>query len=743
MTSKPEYDNPAYKDPSLTVDERVDDLLARMTVKEKARQMDMYHGSSFIDGKDPATGKCTFESTVLAGSMEEIIGRDGIGCIHDLYPRDSAISNDIQMYCREKTRLGIPVLISEEALHGLCSEGNTVFPQMLALASTFSRDLARRVGAAIASEMRAKGIHLTFSPVLEIARDPRWGRTEETFGEDTFLAGEMGLGIVKGLQGESLALETSVVAEPKHFAVHSLSKGGLNCASVSVGEREIRRDYFPVFKKAVAEGGAMSVMCAYHSIDGIPCASDKWLLKKVLRDEWGFRGFVCSDLGAIRRLCEVHMTAQSPEDALRQAVEAGMDMQFYDFGHAFFQEKIIEMVQNGLLKMEDIDRAVGGILRVKFQLGLFDNPYVDATLSGRKSRCREHLDLALEAARECICLLKNENGILPIDCAATRKIALIGPNAFLTQTGDYSADMLENPIATLFSELSGMLPAHVRLLGEKGVDVFEGEYDQVSRAAEIASECDVAILVCGESSMISGEGRDRASLSLPGRQPELVKAVCGTGTPVVLVLMNGRPLALEWEKEHVRAIIEAWYPGEMASRAIAEVLLGICNPSGKLPVSFPKSAGHLPAYYNKLNGDERVYADGDSAPVFCFGDGTGYSEFLYSGLTVLQDGEGAAGKVHLSVHVKNTGRAAGKETVQLYLNDVVSSTAKAYRDLKGFEKIHLEPGETKTVEFVLGTDALATLGKDMKWVVEPGKFKVFVGSNLHDLLEGEFTMKGS
>jgi beta-glucosidase len=742
MSNNLKSDNLTYRNPSLTIDERVDDLLARMTTREKARQMDMHHGSAFIHDKDPVTEKCTLTSTVLPGSLEEIVGEDGIGCIHDLYPRNSAISNDIQKYCREKTRLGIPVLISEEALHGLCSEGNTVFPQMLALASTFSRDLAKRVGAAIAAEMRSKGIHLTFSPVLEIARDPRWGRTEETFGEDTFLAGEMGLGIVKGLQGKSLALDTSVVAEPKHFAVHSLSRGGLNCAPVSVGEREMRRDYFPVFKKAVIEGGAMSVMCAYHSIDGIPCASDEWLLKKVLRDEWGFRGFVCSDLGAIRRLCEVHMTAQSPEDALRQAVEAGMDMQFYDFDHQFFQEKIVEMVQGGLLKTEDIDRAVGGILRVKFELGLFDNPYVDVTLSSRKSRCREHLDLALEAARECICLLKNENAVLPVDCAKIRKIALIGPNAFHTQTGDYSADMSENPVSTLFDELSVMLPGHVRLLGEKGVDVFEGEYEQISRAAEIASECDMAIVVCGESSKISGEGRDRVSLFLPGRQQELVKAVCETGTPVVLVLSNGRPLVLEWEREHVQGIIEAWYPGEMAARAIAEVLLGICNPSGKLPISFPKSTGQIPVHYNRLKGEQTDYADGDSTPAFCFGDGFGYSEFLYSGLSVLQDGEGAQGKFRISLQVKNTGRTAGRETVQLYLHDEVSSTVKACRDLKGFEKIHLEPGEEKTVVFVLGTDALATLGKNMKWEVEPGKCKVFAGSNLHDLLECEFIVKG-
>ncbi len=868
-----------YWDPEVPVGERVKDLLSRMTLLEKVRQMDMYNGSHFTDKMDPVTHKCSKDSRVRWDKLKEIIGEEGIGCIHDLYPLDSSVPNEIQRYCREHTRLGIPVLISEEALHGLSSPGNTIFPQMIALASTFNRKLAEKVGKAIASEIRSKGIHLSFAPVLEISRDPRWGRTEETFGEDTYLAGEMGLNIVRGMQGESLASDTSIVAEPKHFAVHSKSDGGLNCGPVSIGEREIRRDYLPVFRKAIVEGGALSVMCAYHSIDGIPCASSEWLLKDVLRKEWDFKGFVCSDLGAIQRLHTVHKTADTHTDAIWQAISSGVDMQFYDYPNADFQHKLIQMVQAGELDEAEIDRAAGSVLYVKFMLGLFENPFVDTELAGKLTRCQEHLDIALQVARECICLLKND-GILPLDTQKVRKIALIGPNAMDTKLGDYSAETFGNHIATVYEELSALLPPSVTLVAEKGVEVIEGQmeairsnalfspdlgakglkgeyyndmemrgepdlirideqidfnfimkvpggaingnefavrwtgniilrqdkeclvgissmdrarlwineelisecgdemsaasgsrmyrfrageayrvkieyfkkkgggeiirlgwasnYQQIDRAVKIASESDVAILVCGESGDVCGESRDRRELSLPGRQLELLKAVCSTGKPVVLVLMNGRPLTLTWENENTAAIVESWYPGEFGAKAIAQTLLGQCCPSGKLPISFPRSVGQLPVYYNRPEIRGKGYVDGDAKPLFSFGDGLSYASFRYSDLVIQAEDYTENREVSVQVCVENISDVEGMETVQLYVIDEYSSTVKGAADLKCFEKITLKPHQSKIIRFKLGDEALSTLGKDMVWRVEPGWFRILVGGNLNDCLQGRF-----
>lgn len=871
-----------YKNSNLPIDERVEDLLKRMTLREKVRQMDMYNGSQFIDKMDPVTRKCMRSSKVRQDKLEDIIGREGIGCIHDLYPIDSSIPNEIQKYCREHTRLGIPVLIAEEGLHGLNSPGNTIFPQMISLASTFNRELVEKVGKAIAAEMRSKGIHISFSPVLEISRDPRWGRTEETFGEDTYLAGEMASAIVRGMQGESLDTDTSVVAMVKHFAVHSKSDGGLNCGPVSVGEREIRRDYLPVFRKAVVEAGALSIMCAYHSIDGIPCASNEWLMKDILRKEWGFKGFVCSDLGAIQRLHTIHKTAESHKDAIKQAITAGMDMQFYDYSNTDFQCKIIQMVQAGELNEDEINRAVRSILYVKFMLGLFDNPYVDINLSKKYTRCKEHLDTAYQAAQESICLLKND-GILPLNLKKIQKIALIGPNAIDTKLGDYTADIFGNHITTVYEELSNLLPSSVNLEFEKGVEIVDGQmetirsdvlyspdltskglkgeyyndirmngepdmvrideqvdfnfiteipdhsingnefavrwtgniilkenkecmvgintldrarlwindelisvcedekevmadsrtynfragevyrvkieyikrkgggeiiqlgwasnYQQIARAVKIASESDVAIVVCGESGDVSGESRDRSDLSLPGRQLELIKSICSTKKPVILVLMNGRPLTLSWEKENLSAIIESWYPGEFGAKAIAQTLLGLCNPSGKLPISFPRSVGQLPVHYNRLKSTEKGYVDGDKKPLFKFGEGLSYALFRYYDLIIDTKEYYNTGEISIQVTIENVSNIEGHEIVQVYVSDEYSSTVKSVVELKQFRKIFLKPYEAKTIQFRLGHDALSTLGRDMVWRVEPGNFDIFVGSNLNNCLRCSFKIE--
>ncbi|NLG25280.1 MAG: beta-glucosidase [Clostridiales bacterium] len=841
-----------YKDANAPIDARVADLLSRMTLREKVRQMDMYSGEALAEGLDPIDRKCTADSRPPSeDAMRAVIGAEGIGCVHDLYPTDARIPNAIQAFAMAHTRLGIPVLFSEEALHGLCSAGNTIFPQMIALAATFNRRLALGVGRGIAAEMRTKGLHLAFAPVLELARDPRWGRAEETFGEDAYLAGEMAHGVISGMHGDSPSSPTSILAEPKHFAMHSISAGGCNCAPVSAGERELRRDYLPVWRRAM-DAGALSVMCAYHATDGVPCAADAALLKDILRGELGFRGFVCSDLGAIRRLRDLHRVAETPEDAIRQAVAAGVDMQFYDYDHALFQGALVEMVESGELPLSEIDRAAGCVLRAKFELGLFDRPLEDPAAAARYARRPEHLATALDAARECVCLLKND-GALPIDAGKVRRVAIVGPGAFQTQLGDYSAPTRDHPPSPLWKELEALLPEGIELVAERGVDVTGGamrpvparllctpdgaergllgeyfndlemagapaltrvdrlvdfnfitrvpgggvegnqfaarwtgylvargsgevtlgvdtsdraklylddrliadssgertarvhleagarhairleyvkrrgggermrlglatDYDGIDRAAALAAESDLAIVALSENEDVCGEGRDRADLSLPGRQSELLRAVAATGTPAVLVLMHGR--------------------------ALAEVLVGQIDPSGRLPVSFPRSAGQLPVYYGMLNDTGGAYVDDDGRPTYRFGDGLSYTSFEYADLAIDARGEGRDFCARVSAAVRNVGRRAGVAVAMLFIADRASSTVKPRLELKGFEKLRLEPGEAARVAFELDAAALSTLGRDMRWALEPGAFTVRVGPNATDGAEGEFIIPG-
>ena len=468
-----------YMNTNLAIEDRVKDLLSKMTLEEKARQMDMYSGSLFVDKMSSISRTAVGSDTRFIKEKAAVIIKElGVGCIHDLYPIDSDLSNTIQEFVINNSRLGIPVLFSEEALHGLSSPGNTIFPQAITMASTWNEELVTKIGKAIAAETRSKGIHLVFNPVLEIARDPRWGRTEETYGEDTCLASRLGLSMVNGLQGDSLSSPDSVVAEVKHFAVHSIPNGGLNCMSCSVGERMIRSDFLPVFKSTIVDGKAMSVMCAYHSIDGIPCAAHKWLLTDILRGEWGFQGYVCSDLGAIKRLHTIHRVADSFEDAIKQAVEAGVDMQFFDFDNDFFQSSIISLVNSGALSQTAVDRAVSSILRVKFMLGLFDRPLIEPSLSKKVTRSKKHLDISLETARQGICLLKNKDNLLPLSKEMT-KIAVIGPNADHLPLGDYTPPVQGFKEVTLLEGIRQIAKESVSVVYEKGCSIREIDLEPV------------------------------------------------------------------------------------------------------------------------------------------------------------------------------------------------------------------------------------------------------------------------
>jgi len=448
-------DTPDYRNPELPVKARVADLLSRMTIEEKARQMDMYGGGS-------VRGPGGFSAEKAA----EVMGELGMGSIHDLYPR-APLANQIQRYAVENTRLGIPILFIEEGLHGLCAGGYTIFPQAIGMAATWDTDLVQKIGAVIGAESRASGVHECLSPVLGLARDPRWGRTEETYGEDTYLASRMAVAMVTGMQGKTLNSDHTIIAEPKHFAAHSIPEGGRNTAPVPIGERELREVFLPVFRAAFVEGGAMSVMSAYSEIDGVPCTGNKWLLTDVLRGEWGFQGFVLTDLGAISMLYNTHHTAATEVDAILQAVQAGVDMQFYDFGHELFQNGVVELVSQGRLAMADVDRAVGRILTVKFMLGLFDNPYTDETLGPRVIRCEKHRELALRAARETVCLLKNDGDVLPLS-KSIRTIAVLGPNADSPRLGDYTGERRQ---VTVLEGIKAIVPSGTEVLYERGTAV--------------------------------------------------------------------------------------------------------------------------------------------------------------------------------------------------------------------------------------------------------------------------------
>jgi beta-glucosidase len=872
QATEPEF---AYRNSKLPLEQRVDDLSARMTLAEKARQLDMYWGHEVSEN-----GQFSVEKAASA------IGTEGIGSIHDLYPESAALINKIQQCAVEKTRLGIPILLIEEGLHGYLGEGSTTFPVPLGIASSWDTSLVYEMGRVIAAEGRAHGVHMVLGPVLDLARDPRWGRTEETYGEDPYLSAMTGLAMVTGLQGTDLKSDASIIAEPKHFAIHGIPESGSNCAPVSIGEREARSAPLFVFETTIRKGGALGVMAAYHELDGIPCTANSWLLTDILRKEWGFGGFVLSDYGAIGLQVAIHKTAASPKEAIINALLAGVDMQFYDFPHDVFQASIIEAVGDGSLSLSVVDRAVGDVLRVKFMVGLFENPYTDQSLVTQRFHTLANRQLALQASRESICLLKNERNLLPLS-KNLKSIAIIGPMADVSALGGYSprgavgttvlqeirekigenvtvrfeegvipnvsltviepkylhppnshqsgllGGYFDNPdlksvpafsrvdtnmapywgmdspgpgvgsdhfsvkwTGTLTAPVSGryelglitddkgrlywndqllidnwdnfklnvMMTKEVRLKAGKAYPICleygeETEYagirlkwrlieedargshgnDPIAKAVKAARKSDVALVVVGESAEVVGEGRDRANLDLDEYQSRLVKAVAATGTPTVVVLLNGRPLSINWIAKNIPAIIEAWYPGEAGGKALADILFGDVNPSGKLPISFPKSVGQLPIYYNRKPSANRSYVDMDSQPLFPFGYGLSYTTFEYSNLEIEPRQGSIKDTILVSVTINNTGNREGVEVVQLYLNDVISSVTTPVLALKGFARVSLNPGEQKNIRFRLFEDQLALWNRDMKRVVEPGEFKVMVGGSSEDIrLKGSF-----
>jgi len=718
---------PLYKQATVPVERRVEDLLRRMTAEEKVRQLDMYAGATGVMDTHTDETHAGANARFVPAKAEALWGSLGVGSVHDLNATPAQY-NVMQRWIVAHSRLGIPALFLEEALHG--SDTGTVFPTPLNLASTWDTELARETAAAIAAEARAKGVGMILAPVLDLAREPRWGRVEEDFGEDPYLTGQMGLAYTRGAQGDSLSSDHTVVNEPKHFAAHGSPEGGSNTSPVPMGERELRTMMLRGFEPAIREGHAMATMAAYHEIDGVPVTADSLLLKGLLRGEWGFDGMVLSDLGAIERLYTVHHVAATKKEAACLAIRSGVDMQFYDFPHEVFQGALLACVREGTLPEMEMDRAVRAVLRLKFRLGLFERPTVDEGMEARVYRSPEHLAVSLRSARESMTLLKNEGGVLPLS-KALRRIAVIGPNGDVARYGDYEKEANGLRISVLDG---------VRTLLPKAAVTFAKGGD-VAAAVAKARTAEVVILVMGERQGISGEGFDRTELGLPGGQEELMEAVVATGRPVVLVLENGRPLTIPWAKTHVPAILEAWYPGEYGGQAVAETVFGDMNPSGKLTITFPANVGQLPDFYNADPSRSRTYVDDDGKPLFPFGYGLSYTSFRYSGLTVQVPANGSKDDVTVAVSVTNTGAREGTEVAQLYLREDVSSVETPARWLAGFARVGLKAGESRVVRFRVRQQQMAVWSLERRWVVEAGRYTAWVGGSSEAEMEAHFEMR--
>ncbi len=726
---------PIYKDSSYPIEARIKDLLSRMTLEEKAKQLDYYSVHDVVHHENDTP----YFNQEAAKNVFANVSLGGFGT-----PYGPKINNAIQRYAIEHTRLGIPVLLTAEGLHGVNTPGCTIFPQQIGLASTWEPRLAYETGAAIAAEAKSLGVCEVWAPVLDLGREPRWGRTEEGYGEDTYLAKSYAAAFVKGMQGEDVAAPDKVMSEPKHFSAYGVPIGGLNCAPAAIGMREHYAAYLPVFEAAFVEGGAFNTMCSYSSVDGIPCSADYHLLTEILREKWGMRGYVRSDMCAVSMLRCDHDVADGEAEAIRMGLEAGVDMQLYDFPHDVYQNTIVNLVKEGRLSEAVVDRAVSRVLNAKFIAGLFDTPYVDEHRHLEVIQCKKHQDLALEAARKSICLLKNQDHLLPLK-KDLKKIAVIGPSAAVPRLGDYCRKPEGFEAVTLLDGIKNLVSEQTQVQYAKGCEILgELEEDALEEAVTLAKEAEVVILAVGDSTKTSGENFDRADLNLPGSQLELVKAIYRTKTPIVLVIMSGRPVSALWEDAHIPAIIEAWFPGEKGGTAIAEVLFGEWNPSGRLPVSFPKSVGQLPVHYSRKPAGNKRYVEMDRKPLYPFGYGLSYTTFAYSCLRLSQKQMdirkiNAGDKLKVSFDVTNTGERAGDEVTQLYIRDVVASVVHPYIELKGFEKVHLEAGETKTIVLEIGFEELKVLGVDFRWKVEVGKFLIFVGSNAEELvLQEEF-----
>ena len=747
---------PAYKDPSLSIDIRLSDLLSRMTLEEKVGQLlcplgwEMYeiHGSEVHP----------------SGKFKQLIKERNAGMLWATYRADpwtkktlanglnsemaAKAGNALQKYVMENTRLGIPMFLAEEAPHGHMAIGATVFPTGIGMAATWSPELVKEVGQVIAKEIRSQGGHISYGPVLDLTRDPRWSRVEETFGEDPVLSGILGASMVDGLGGGNLSQKYATIATLKHFLAYAVPEGGQNGNYASVGIRDLHQNFLPPFRKAI-DAGALSVMTSYNSIDGIPCTSNHYLLTQLLRNEWKFRGFVVSDLYSIEGIHESHFVAPTKENAAIQSVMAGVDV---DLGGDAYTN-LCHAVQSGQMDKTVIDTAVCRVLRMKFEMGLFEHPYVDPKIAAKTVRRKEHIELARKIAQSSITLLKNENSILPLS-KTINKVAVIGPNADnrYNMLGDYTAPQEDSNVKTVLDGiLTKLSPFRVEYV--RGCAIRDTTVNEIEQAIKAARRSEVVIVVVGGSSardfktsyketgaavaeegsvsdMECGEGFDRASLSLLGRQQELLESLQKTGKPLIVVYIEGRPLEKNWASEYADALLTAYYQGQEGGNAIADVLFGDYNPSGRLPISVPRSVGQIPVYYNKKAPRNHDYVEMSSFPLYSFGYGMSYTTFEYSDLQVVQK---SARCFEVSFKVKNTGKYDGEEVSQLYMRDEYASVVQPMKQLKHFERFHLKKGEEKKVTFVLTEEDFFLVNYTLKKVVESGNFHLMIGAASNDI----------
>lgn len=745
-----------YEDPSAPIDARVKDLLSQMSLDEKTCQMATLYGSGRVlkDSLPTANWKNEIWKDGIANIDEQANGLGKFGSsISFPYARSVENRHTIQRWFVENTRLGIPVDFTNEGIRGLCHDRATMFPAQCGQGATWNKSLIREIARVTADEANALGYTNIYSPILDIAQDPRWGRVVECYGEDPFLVGEMGKQMITGLQ------ERGLVATPKHFAVYSIPVGGRDEGTRTdphVAPREMRTLYLETFRKAFCDAGALGVMSSYNDYDGEPITGSYHFLTEILRHEWGFKGYVVSDSEAVEFLYSKHHVAADAVDGAAQVVNAGLNVRTNFTLPENFIRPLRQAISEGKVSMKTIDSRVADVLRVKFLMGLFDNPYKgDAKRPESIVHSKEHQAVSMRAALESIVLLKNENNILPLS-KNTKKIAVIGPNAeevnnLICRYGPANA-----PIKTVYDGIKEYLPdAEVRYA--KGADIIDkyfpeselytvpldkDEQAMIDEAVALAKESDVAIMVLGGNEKTVREEYSRSSLELCGRQQKLLEAVHATGKPVVLVLVDGRAATINWAEKYIPGIVHAWFPGEFMGNAVAKVLFGDYNPGGKLAVTFPKSVGQIPfAFPFKPGSDTKGFVRVSGA-LYPFGYGLSYTTFAYSDLQIKNPVVGIQSNVNLSCKVKNNGKVAGDEVVQLYLHDEQSSVTTYVKVLRGFERIHLEPGEEKTVEFVLTPQELGLWNKDNHFVVEPGTFAVMVGSSSEDIrLQGKFEVK--
>ena len=742
-----------YENPKAPLEDRVQDLLSQMTLEEKTCQMATLYGSGRV-----------LKDALPQDNWKTEVWKDGIGNIDEEhnglgafkseysfpYAKHVNAKHTIQRWFVEKTRLGIPVDFTNEGIRGLCHDRATYFPAQCGQGATWNKKLIARIGEVEAKEAVALGYTNIYSPILDIAQDPRWGRCVETYGEDPYLVGELGKQMITSLQKYNL------VATPKHFAVYSIPVGGRDGKTRTdphVAPREMRTLYIEPFRMAFQEAGALGVMSSYNDYDGEPITGSYHFLTEILRQEWGFKGYVVSDSEAVEFISNKHKVADTYEDGIAQAVNAGLNIRTHFTPPADFILPLRKAVDNGKISQETLDKRVAEILRIKFRLGLFDNPYRG---NGKQAEqivhSKEHQAVSLEAARQSLVLLKNETNLLPLS-KSIRSIAVIGPNAneqtqLICRYGPANA-----PIKTVYQGIKELLP-HTEVIYKKGCDIIDPHFPEseildfpktaeevqlMEEAIRAAKQAEVVVMVLGGNELTVREDRSRTSLNLPGRQEELLKAVCATGKPIILVMLDGRASSINYAAAHIPAILHAWFPGEFCGQAVAEALFGDYNPGGRLAVTFPKSVGQIPFAFPFKPGSDESSSTSVYGALYPFGHGLSYTTFTYSDLHISPSHQGVQGDIHVSCKIKNTGKIKGDEVVQLYLRDEISSVTTYTKVLRGFERISLKAGEEQTVHFRLRPQDLGLWDKNMNFRVELGSFKVMLGASSTDIrLHGQF-----